>query len=98
MERGRRADTSWMRKHVRRCAALAAIVTSAFAISTASTPAPAATGRDACGDLQRVVIAGVATCTHGGDEPVPDIVATGSRSLATRSATPPAPCPGNGHG
>ena len=87
-----------MKNHLRRSAALVAIVASAIAIATASTPTPAATARDACGDLQRVVIAGVATCTHGGDEPVPDIVASGSRSLATRSATPPAPCPGNGHG
>ncbi len=87
-----------MWKHVRRCVALIAIVASAIAIATASTPAPAATAGDACGDLQRVVIAGVAACTHGGDEPVPDIETTGSRSLATRSATPPAPCPGNGHG
>jgi len=50
-----------------------------------------------CGDLETVVIAGVQTCTHGGDEPVPDVVApSGSRSLATRSALPPAPCAGNG--
>jgi hypothetical protein len=77
--------------------ALVAIV--AVAITVGSSPAPIAAARGVCGDLETVVIAGVTTCTHGGDEPVPDLVVpSGSRSLAPRSATPPPPCPGNGRG
>jgi len=81
----------------RRCVALVTIL--AIAIAAGSTPRAPAAARGACGDLETVVIAGVATCTHGGDDPVPDpVAASGSRSLASRSTTPPAPCPGNGRG
>ena len=76
---------------------VALVAIAAVALAIGATPAPKATARSVCGDLESVVIAGVTTCTHGGDEPVPDLVeAGGSGSLASRGVTPPAPCPGNG--
>ena len=76
---------------------VALVAIAAVALAIGVTPAPKATARSVCGDLESVVIAGVTTCTHGGDEPVPDLVEAGnSGSLASRGVTPPAPCPGNG--
>ena len=68
-----------------------------FAMAGALTATPHAVARGQCGNLHEIVIAGVTTCTHGGDEPVPDLTpSTNSRSLSGRSI-PAAPCPGDGH-
>jgi len=86
-----------MRNPAHRCLALVAVIAAAITVGT--PPAPTAAAHSVCGDLQTVVIAGVNACTHGGDEPVPDLVVPSvSRSLASRSATPRPPCPGNGRG
>jgi hypothetical protein len=64
--------------------------TAALALAVGYSQKPAVAARSACGGLDSVTIAGVMTCTHGGDEPAPDVVIT------SRATTPPPPCPGNG--
>ena len=51
-------------------------------------------GAGRCGDLQRVVIAGVATCTHGGDEPAASTRGVGLAEPCVRSAYPAGALPG----
>jgi len=69
----------------------------AVAAGGVAMSAPQATAGGVCGDLEEIVVAGVVTCTHGGDQPVLEVVGVpGSRTSPVRATPPPAPCPGNG--
>lgn len=68
-----------------------------IAVGGVATSGLQATAGGVCGRFDQVVIAGVATCTHGGDEATGEAVTPLMRRPSrSRGTTPPAPCPGNG--